>query len=114
MVAISAVPVMVTLVIIARQPKSNAQLAFTVPLVPWLPGISILINIYLMTMLDVMTWVRFAIWIVIGFAIYFTYGISNSVEKTRVRQLKAQQSVKSHDSSELFTTSKDILVPTGQ
>lgn len=104
----------IILILIARQPTSQVKLTFSVPLVPWLPGLSILINVYLMTMLDVMTWVRFAVWIIIGFAIYFTYGIRNSVEKTRVEHVKRTQSVKEHDSSEIFTTSRDILVPTGQ
>jgi len=53
-----------------------------VPLVPWLPGISILINIYLMIKLDILTWVRFSIWIAIGLAIFLSYGIRHS----RLRQ----------------------------
>ncbi|CAH0715860.1 unnamed protein product, partial [Brenthis ino] len=48
---------------VARQPVSDKKLAFSVPLVPWLPGLSILINVYLMLNLDAMTWLRFAVWI---------------------------------------------------
>lgn len=66
------------LLMISRQPRSNQELSFTVPLVPWLPGLSILINIYLMTQLDVMTWVRFIVWIVVGLLIYFCYGVFHS------------------------------------
>lgn len=39
---------------------------FQVPLVPFLPAFSIIINIYLMLMLDVMTWVRFLVWMLVG------------------------------------------------
>lgn len=37
-----------------------------VPIVPFLPGISVFINIYLMLMLDYYTWIRFGIWMVLG------------------------------------------------
>ncbi|XP_011633303.1 high affinity cationic amino acid transporter 1-like [Pogonomyrmex barbatus] len=49
-----------------------------VPLVPFLPGISILINIYLMMTLDKQTWIQFSVWIVIGLGIYFLYGMWHS------------------------------------
>lgn len=58
--------VVITLVMISFQPKSSAKIPFTVPFVPWLPGVSIFINIYLMTMLDVATWARFVVWIAMG------------------------------------------------
>ncbi|XP_059622444.1 cationic amino acid transporter 2 [Phlebotomus argentipes] len=70
--------IILTLTIISRQPRSNRDIVFTVPLVPWLPGLSILINIYLMTQLDVMTWIRFGVWILAGLVIYFAYGIWHS------------------------------------
>lgn len=73
------------LVMIGRQPRSGVELAFTVPLVPWLPGVSILINIYLMTQLDLMTWVRFVVWILVGLLIYFSYGVFHS--KLRYRKI---------------------------
>ncbi|XP_024945499.1 cationic amino acid transporter 2 isoform X2 [Cephus cinctus] len=66
------------LIIINLQPVSGKKLSFSVPLVPFLPALSILINIYLMMMLDVMTWIRFVVWMVIGLTIYFFYGIWHS------------------------------------
>lgn len=74
-----------TLLVIQRQPRQGTELSFSVPLVPWLPGISILINIYLMLQLDYMTWVRFSVWILIGFIIYFCYGIHKSKESPRYK-----------------------------
>lgn len=66
--------------IVGRQPQSKAKLAFKVPLLPVVPVISMFINVYLMMQLDRGTWMRFAIWMVIGFFIYFGYGIRNSSE----------------------------------
>jgi solute carrier family 7 (cationic amino acid transporter), member 2 len=37
-----------------------------VPIVPFLPAISIFVNIYLMLMLDYYTWIRFGVWMLIG------------------------------------------------
>lgn len=67
-------------VIVWRQPQSKAKLAFKVPLLPFLPVASLFINVYLMMQLDKGTWMRFAIWMGIGFLIYFSYGIRNSSE----------------------------------
>lgn len=100
------------LVLISRQPVARRFNTFSVPFIPWLPGISILINLYLIVLLDYMTWVRFAIWILIGLIIYFTYGIKNSYERKRYEQqkfLKNQQ-----NENKIFGDSRQILVPTGQ
>ncbi|XP_035522282.1 cationic amino acid transporter 3a [Morone saxatilis] len=70
----------VCVVIIWRQPESKEALTFKVPLLPWLPLFSVFVNIYLMMQLDMGTWIRFAVWMAIGFAIYFFYGIKNSSE----------------------------------
>jgi solute carrier family 7 (cationic amino acid transporter), member 2 len=75
--------ILVSLTCLARQPKSSKILSFSVPFVPWFPALSIIINIYLMTELDGLTWIRFAVWIVIGLAIYFFYGRRFSKEKER-------------------------------
>ncbi|XP_007236768.3 high affinity cationic amino acid transporter 1b [Astyanax mexicanus] len=71
--------------IIWRQPESKTKLSFKVPLLPFLPVLSMFINVYLMMQLDRGTWWRFLIWMIIGFVIYFGYGIRNSVESALAR-----------------------------
>ncbi|KAF5895939.1 high affinity cationic amino acid transporter 1-like, partial [Clarias magur] len=51
--------------VIWRQPESKTKLSFKVPLLPFLPVLSMFINVYLMMQLDKGTWMRFAIWMVI-------------------------------------------------
>ncbi|KYN07288.1 Low affinity cationic amino acid transporter 2 [Cyphomyrmex costatus] len=74
----------ITLSFIYFQPVSDKKLAFSVPFVPFLPGFSILINIYLMMTLDKDTWIRFSVWMAIGLGVYFLYGMWHS----HIRQKK--------------------------
>ncbi|XP_067350639.1 high affinity cationic amino acid transporter 1 isoform X2 [Channa argus] len=66
--------------IIWRQPESKTKLSFKVPLLPFIPVISMFVNVYLMMQLDRGTWVRFSIWMALGLVIYFCYGIHHSTE----------------------------------
>ncbi|KFQ28543.1 Cationic amino acid transporter 3, partial [Mesitornis unicolor] len=74
------VALLIPTIIVWRQPQSDTRLNFKVPFLPLLPIFSIFINILLMVQLSRSTWVRFAIWMALGFIIYFSYGIRNSVE----------------------------------
>ncbi|XP_051253712.1 high affinity cationic amino acid transporter 1 [Dicentrarchus labrax] len=71
--------------IVWRQPQSKTKLAFKVPLLPFLPVASLFINVYLMMQLDKGTWMRFSIWMALGFLIYFSYGFRNSAEAVMTR-----------------------------
>ncbi|XP_037032662.1 high affinity cationic amino acid transporter 1-like [Bradysia coprophila] len=78
--------------IIGRQPPADDNLSFKVPWVPVVPCLSVFINLYLMFQLDMHTWIRFVVWIVIGYIIYFTYGIQHSVEGDLARKEKLKES----------------------
>ena len=68
--------------------QDPSALSFSVPLVPWLPAASVLINIFLTTKLSWQTWIRFSVWMAFGFGCYFIYGLRNSSEEYRMKGLK--------------------------
>ncbi|CAL8096364.1 unnamed protein product [Calicophoron daubneyi] len=51
---------------------------YRVPCVPLFPCATLAVNMFLISQLSWITWVRFAIWFVIGIFIYFFYGVCHS------------------------------------
>ncbi|KAF2882610.1 hypothetical protein ILUMI_23578 [Ignelater luminosus] len=83
LVSIIGLFMILVLMSITTQPNSKKEVRFKVPLVPLVPALSILVNIYLMLMLDVNTWIRFGVWMAVGFAMYGLYGLPNSIKDFR-------------------------------
>ncbi len=74
-------------VIILRKSRPDLKRSFRVPWVPVLPIASALLCFYLMLNLSLETWIRFVIWLALGFIVYFTYSRKhsrlNTVEEKR-------------------------------
>jgi APA family basic amino acid/polyamine antiporter len=65
-------------VIYLRRIEPHTPRPFRVPHVPLLPVLGILACLGLLLGLGVYTWVRLAVWLVVGLVIYFAYGRSHS------------------------------------
>ncbi|XP_025416766.1 high affinity cationic amino acid transporter 1-like [Sipha flava] len=77
---ISLLVLLITLLMLSRLPTAVEDLSFKVPLVPLIPCLSIVLNVYLMMELEYKTWIRFIVWLICGLMIYLFYGIKHSVE----------------------------------
>uniref|UniRef100_A0A2K6FGZ7 Solute carrier family 7 member 4 n=2 Tax=Propithecus coquereli TaxID=379532 RepID=A0A2K6FGZ7_PROCO len=75
---LSSAMFLLSLLILGAHQQQHRQDVFQIPMVPLTPALSILLNICLMLKLSYLTWVRFCIWLLIGLAVYFGYGIRHS------------------------------------
>ncbi len=65
-------------IIILRKKEPDRPRSFKTPFVPWVPILGILACLYLATGLPWITWVRFVGWLILGMAVYFSYGYKRS------------------------------------
>ena len=65
-------------VIMLRRTEPDRPRPFRTPWVPVLPLASVAFCLYLMFQLPLLTWIRFGLWMAIGSAIYFLYGVRHS------------------------------------
>jgi len=81
LIAVSSFITATSFALICLHEQSTAPRDFKVPLVPFIPALSILVNVLLMLHLAPITWLRLIIWLGIGLAIYLLYGINHSREE---------------------------------
>jgi len=72
-------------VVILRRTRPDLERPFRVPALGLVAAGSVLTCLWLMLNLSLLTWERFAIWLLLGFVIYFSYGRRHS----RLRQQNA-------------------------
>lgn len=73
-------------VLIMRKKEPHAPRGFRTPWVPVVPVLGILTCLLMMASLPLDTWIRLAVWLVLGLAIYYGYGRKHS--KLRQEQLR--------------------------
>ena len=66
-------------VVVLRRTRPDLPRAFRTPLVPWVPALSVAVCVYLMLNLTGSTWLRFLLWMGLGYVVYFAYSRRRSV-----------------------------------
>ncbi|MEE1806105.1 amino acid permease [Streptomyces sp. BE133] len=65
-------------VIVLRYKQPDLPRTFRTPGMPFVPALGVVFSIWLITFLQWQTWVRFAVWFLIGLVIYFGYSYRKS------------------------------------
>ncbi|MFD9970312.1 amino acid permease [Streptomyces sp. NPDC059011] len=65
-------------VIVLRQRQPDLPRTFRCPGMPFVPAVGVVFSLWLITFLDRQTWVRFAVWLVVGLIVYFAYSYRHS------------------------------------
>lgn len=66
-------------VVVLRRTRPDLQRSFRVPLVGVVASLSVVACLYLMLNLSLETWLRFLIWMALGYVVYFAYARQHSV-----------------------------------
>ncbi|EFE65480.1 MULTISPECIES: amino acid permease [Streptomyces] len=70
--------VVCTAVIVLRYRRPDLPRSFRTPWMPVVPGLGVVFSLWLITFLQWQTWVRFAVWFLVGLVIYFAYSYRHS------------------------------------
>ncbi|MDQ1474044.1 MAG: basic amino acid/polyamine antiporter, family [Hyphomicrobiales bacterium] len=65
-------------ILVMRHTHPHLPRPYRTPFVPVVPILGIVVCFAMMASLDMMTWIRLVVWLIIGLAIYFTYSRSRS------------------------------------
>ncbi len=65
-------------VLVLHFTEPNLKRPFRTPFSPWVPLIGTLICIFQMCFLPMVTWMQLLVWMIVGIAVYFCYGIKHS------------------------------------
>src|SRR5687768_16280863 len=76
---LSAFIVVCAAVILFRYTRPDTPRTFRLPFMPFVPAFGVLSSLFLIWQLPWETWARFAVWLLIGLAIYFAYGRRHSL-----------------------------------
>jgi APA family basic amino acid/polyamine antiporter len=72
-------------VVVLRYKQPSLPRSFRCPWMPVVPIIGIAFSVWLISFLDPVTWLRFAVWLALGFVIYVGYGRRHSILQRRPR-----------------------------
>ena len=75
-------------VVVLRRTRPDLPRSFRTPAAPVVATLSVALCVYLMLNLTGETWIRFVIWMAVGFVVYFAYGYRNSRVGRRQAELK--------------------------
>ncbi len=76
---LSAFIVVCVAVILFRYTRPDTPRSFRLPWMPVVPAFGVLASLFLILQLHWQTWLRFAVWLLIGLVIYFAYGKRHSL-----------------------------------
>ncbi|WP_372456664.1 amino acid permease [Cellulomonas wangsupingiae] len=71
---LSAFVVVCVSVALFRRTRPDAERSFRLPWMPVVPAFGVLASVFLILQLHWQTWLRFAVWLLIGLVVYFAYG----------------------------------------
>jgi APA family basic amino acid/polyamine antiporter len=71
-------------ILVLRSRRPDLVRPFRTPLVPYVPVLGILVFLLLMASLPLDTWIRLLVWLLLGFAVYFGYGVRHSRLRARL------------------------------